>query len=529
MSLKKKIVLSFAISAAVIAVLAAFEYINFIAIKKEIRYLELTDTIRSKSLQLRRHEKNFFLYGHTEGAGESAAIRRYLAELNFLLAGNAAKDKSGELLFLQQLVRGYAQKFDGIETLMRDLSDRFDHLRIPGTPYAKFLPYMQSTFSNAPAQTAKLLQGVFQAPPGSSLVKGLLLLNTEINNLRKDGEDILTLSKELDSTARANVDRGIYLSQIAILVLFPLFLVLGIGSLFFISGNVVNRLRLLINVVEKTGKGDFPRMSVLSRWGNRDEVGLLIQKFNTMEDELAQHEEELERKNNELLRTKKLAAIGTLAAGVAHELNNPLNNIALSAQMLVRETGDECPEYVVGIVRDIVGQTGRVKRIVGDLLEFARGREPHKREIDLNEIIMGAYKMVSTTVPTDGIIFTLDTDPHGVLLPVDPEQLERVFINLFTNAVDAMSSSGDLSVKVGREGKRAAIRVADTGKGIPADALEKIFEPFYTTKDKGTGLGLAIVFSIIKKHAGAIQVESGEGSGTVFSITLPLQEESHGS
>lgn len=525
MSLKKKIVLSFIISAAVIAVLAAFEYGNFLAIKKEIRYLELTDTIRSKSLQVRRHEKNFFLYGYTEGGVEPESIRRYLAELDALLTVNAARDKYGELKALQNLIREYGRKFDVIEKRMQELSLEIARLRTPGDSHRTFLPYMQSTFANAPTRTANLLQGTFRIAGESALVKGLLLLTAEINGLRKDGEDILAVSKELDSVARAGAERGIYLSQIAILVLFPLFLLVGIGSLFVISGNVVKRLRLLINVLDETGKGTFPRMSVLSRWGDHDEVGLLIEKFNTMEDELARREEELEKKRAELLRTRKLAAIGTLASGVAHELNNPLNNIALSAQMLVRETGEGCPEYVGEIVRDIVGQTARVKRIVGDLLEFARGREPHMREVGLDEIILGAYKMVSTAVPTDNIVFTFDAEPEGISLTVDPEQMERVFINLFTNAIDAMPSGGELRVKAAGEGDRVSIRVADSGKGIPPEAVEKVFEPFYTTKDKGTGLGLAIVFSIVKKHNGTMFVESGEGKGTVFTITLPTREE----
>ena len=117
--------------------------------------------------------------------------------------------------------------------------------------------------------------------------------------------------------------------------------------------------------------------------------------------------------------------------------------------------------------------------------------------------------------------FFLDSDPAGVVLPADPEQMEQVFINLFTNAVEAMSGRGELRVQAKTPGDSVTIRVSDTGKGMPKDAVEKIFEPFYTTKDKGTGLGLAIVFNIIRKHYGEIGVESEEGKGTTFTITLP--------
>jgi signal transduction histidine kinase len=352
------------------------------------------------------------------------------------------------------------------------------------------------------------------------LIRNLHELDSEIIALRKSGEDILMISKELDSAARTKTERFINISQVAILAVFPLFFIVGIGTLFFISGNVVNRLRLLISTVEKTGGGNFPHMSVLSRWGKNDEVGLLIQKFNDMEDQLVMREAEIDKKNQELLQSKKLAAIGTLASGVAHELNNPLNNIYLSAQILEREAKDAPSPMIRETVNDIVGQTIRVKGIVADLLEFARGREPLLLEVDMNELIMGAYKLVSTSMDTGAINFSLETDPAGVKADADPEQMERVFINLFANAVAAMSGAGDLKVKAMTGKDVVEIKVSDTGRGIPPDAVEKIFEPFYTTKDKGTGLGLAIVFNIIKKHGGDITVESAEDKGTTFTVIL---------
>jgi signal transduction histidine kinase len=237
-------------------------------------------------------------------------------------------------------------------------------------------------------------------------------------------------------------------------------------------------------------------------------VGILIDKFNDMEDQLALHEAELEKKNMELMQTKKLAAIGTLAAGVAHELNNPLNNIYLSTQVLAREVSDTCPPDMKEVFNDILSQTVRVKKIVGDLLEFARGREPHLQEIELNGLIRGLFKRFRS----DGgsIACTLATDQPEVLVWADQGQLEQVFINLFTNAVEAMAGRGELRVNISSAGDHAAIQVADSGPGIFRESLEKIFEPFFTTKDKGTGLGLAIVYNLIKKNHGEIVVASEE-------------------
>jgi two-component system NtrC family sensor kinase len=524
MSLRKKIALGFFISAFIIALLAAFEYVNFVEIRKEIRTLETTDTIRSKSLQLRRHEKNFFLYGYERETEEAAAVRGYLAELDAILSKNIIGNTSARWAVLRERVHEYSRQFEAVMLAKQKISGEFQRIRPAARHYSAVFPFVESAFIERPLHAADFLEKVLPPPGRHTLVRSLRELDSVIAALRKSGEDILVISKELDSTARTNADRFIHISQAAILVVFPLFFIVGIGTLFFISGNVVNRLRLLIHTVEKTRGGHFPRMSVFSRWGKNDEVGLLIEKFNDMEDQLLARETEIEKKNRELLHGKKLAAIGTLASGVAHELNNPLNNIYISAQMLERETRDTSSPAVMELVGDIVGQTIRVKGIVADLLEFARGREPGFREIELNELIMGAYKLVSTSMNTVGITFTLDSDPGGIRIDADPEQMERVFINLFTNAVTAMSGEGDLKIRVVRENDAIKIMISDTGRGIPPEAVEKIFEPFYTTRDKGTGLGLAIVFNIIKKHGGDISVESAEGRGTTFMIVLPAEK-----
>ena len=519
MSLKKKIALSFFISAFLIAVLAAFEFINFVEIKREIRFLELTDTIRSKSLQLRRHEKNFFLYSPLKAEEESKAIHSYLDELDSLLVDTFPEGKADVLPALRAHVLGYRGGFDAIESLLKSLLTELGKTKRAYGSYAQFFPLIESTLYERPLQAADFLERAFPAPRPHRLVDGLRELDGRISSLRKDGEGIITVSKELDKKAREKVESSIGMSQAAILIVFPLFLASGILMLFLITKNVVRRLGLLIDVVEKTGKGQFSHVAAPTDDPGTDEVGVLIRKFDDMEDQLAEREAELERKNRELLQGRKLAAIGTLAAGVAHELNNPLNNIYLSTQVLAREAGANCPPAVKEAMGDILGQAVRVKKIVGDLLEFARGREPQQRDVELNGLIRGVFSRLSAD--TGKVRFFLDSDPAGVVLPADPEQMEQVFINLFTNAVEAMSGRGELRVQAKTPGDSVTIRVSDTGKGMPKDAVEKIFEPFYTTKDKGTGLGLAIVFNIIKKHYGEIGVESEEGKGTTFTITLP--------
>ena len=520
MSLKKKIALGFFISAFIIAILAVFMYVNFIEIRKEIRYLEVTDTFSRKSLQLRRHEKNYFLYSPQKADDESHAVHVYLDELKVILEQNPNMEKA-DTEALRSYIAEYEQRFNRIESSVRRMTAAFGRTKDEHMQHALFISLAELAFIEKPSQTAIFLNKVISFPRGHELIIGLRELETENLLLRKAGEAIVETAKDLDKVAREKVDAVIRVSQIAIVVIVPLFFIVGIGTLFLISRSVSRRLMLLINVVERTGTGAYPHVAAPEKkWGN-DEVGLLIRKFDHMEDQLAERAAEIDRKNKELIQVKKLAAIGTLAAGVAHELNNPLNNIHLSAQVLSKQVGEGGAPIVHEAVSDILGQTARVKKIVSELLEFARGREPRLQKVDLCELMGGVFKKLA--IDTSKVRFSLDCGTEHIVVAADSEQMEQVFINLFTNAVEAMPGGGDIAVRVRASDGAVVVTIADSGKGIAKESQDKVFEPFFTTKDKGTGLGLAIVFNIIRKHYGEIKVESEEGKGTTFTITMPRE------
>jgi signal transduction histidine kinase len=523
MSLKKKIILSFLISCGILAVLAGSAYITFIEIRKEIRFLELSDILRSKTLQIRRHEKNFLLYGDSK---ESESVYVYLTDIGDILEKATVVYKNEYLQRLKESIEDYRIKFHHIENTARDFETEFRRLKPTHSQYSVFFPLIESTFLERPLVNADLLKDVFSLDAEAPAIGNLLELSTEIRSLRSQGEEILVISKDLDKSARGRVERSIRILQTSSMVLFPLFFVIGLGALFVISHNVVNRLKILRTAIEKTGKGDFSSLAVPVR---RDEVGMLITAFNKMENDLVTREEELSRKNEELHRSRKLASIGTLASGVAHELNNPLNNIYISAQILQKEAGETCSPLVQETLQDIVGQTIRVKRIVGDLLEYARGKEPSLKPVELNDLIRDAYKLLKNTLDMENINFVVNSNNEKILVSADKEQMERVFINLFTNAVDAMTGKGDIIVTLAAEADSVRIWVSDTGKGMDREDLDKVFEPFFTTKDKGTGLGLAIVFNIVKKHKGEIFMESEKNKGTTFYLVFPRIGEINGS
>lgn len=507
--LKRKVIFGFILSTGIIAVLLVFEYISFLQVKNETALLEITDTIRTKSLQLRRHEKNYFLYLTPK---ELDSIHRYIGELNQAVGEGKIAYHGERFMELEQKVEQYREHFAKIEAMIPAIRNELALQRKLLPRYEAFFPLMESTFLENPLLNARQLQ--IMHPSGAGRITAMLTsLEAEIDSLRKLGEDIIALSKELDKAARGHIDGFISQSQNAIIILFPVFFFVGIGFFYIIINDVIRRLHTLAALVEKAEREGLAELPLTNEgMADKDEVDILIRKFESMEQHLAQRE-------RELLDSKKLAAIGTLASGIAHEINNPLNNIHTTAQRLQKKTGAECPQFLRQGLDDIFGETNRVRGIVRELLDFAKGRDLRLAPVDLDMLLKDAY----ASIKSHDIALTIDTKPQGLRVQADVELLRQVFINLFTNSAEAMPDGGKLSVRSRLKDKDfALIEISDTGGGIPADIVEKVFEPFFTSKEKGTGLGLAIVYNIIRKHQGDIKVHSIEGRGTTFRITLPL-------
>ena len=255
---------------------------------------------------------------------------------------------------------------------------------------------------------------------------------------------------------------------------------------------------------------------------SNDEIGLLATSFNEMSRKMADDIEQLRALNEQLTRTEKLAAMGTLAAGVAHEVNNPLASISSLIQMMQAKQNldDETSEKL----RLIQTQITRISQVTKDMMDFARVRPAAKSLIDVNEISETALRLASF----DKSFQRLQLEKHyaGNLpkISVDTDQLQQVFLNLFLNARDAMPNGGNLSIKTAQMDDKIRIEIADSGSGIDEKSLKQIFDPFFTTKPtgKGTGLGLAVCYGIITAHGGKIEVLSNNGNGTRFIILLPI-------
>ncbi|WP_179293833.1 PAS domain-containing sensor histidine kinase [Candidatus Methanoperedens nitratireducens] len=227
---------------------------------------------------------------------------------------------------------------------------------------------------------------------------------------------------------------------------------------------------------------------------------------------------EKENLQKQLLQAEKLATIGELAAGTAHQINNPLGNISLYAQMLLKNTKDDDTKAKLTIIDD---EVNKAASIVKGLLDFARQSEPKLSRIDINKEIEKVLSILNPQL--NDIKVTTDLVPLPPIL-ADSGQIQQVIMNLLRNSIQSIEKNGEIMIRTTSKQDHIEISISDNGCGIPEENLDKIFDPFFTTKEqgKGTGLGLSVCYGIIKRHNGSIEVKSETGNGTMFTVKLPV-------
>lgn len=312
--------------------------------------------------------------------------------------------------------------------------------------------------------------------------------------------------------------------------------------LVFSTTRITNPLQKMVVATQKIAKGDLShKLNVKSR----DEIGALAVSFDKMTEELkvankklvewgktlekkvAERTKELTEMQAHLVQSEKLASLGKLAAGIAHEINNPLGGILIYSHLLLEDTDETNPRY--DNLKKIVKETTRCKDIVKGLLQFARPKDPEMILTDINELLENSLSMMERQVLFQNINLKKNYSPDLPRIVADSAQLQQVFINIIINAAEAMDGDGTLSIRtfLGEDGKSIQIEFTDTGHGIKEEDKKRLFEPFFSTKEvgKGTGLGLAISYSIIQKHEGEIKVSSQEGKGSTFTVIIPVKRE----
>jgi two-component system NtrC family sensor kinase len=308
---------------------------------------------------------------------------------------------------------------------------------------------------------------------------------------------------------------------------------------YFTTSLISKPIKELLVATKKIASGDLAhRVNIESR----DEIGDLAESFNqmtialqfanenylsctrTLEKKVEQKSQELENAQDQLIQSEKLTALGKLAAGIAHEINNPLTSILLNSHMVAERIDND--KDLKESLQLIIDETARCASIVTGLLEFARQTPPEKKESEINDVLERILRLFESQMILNNIKVKKNLERDLPMLLVDVNKMKQVFTNIILNSMESMTGGGELSITTHISGNKwVAILFRDTGHGISKENLRKIFDPFFTTKGtKGTGLGLAVTYGIIQQHHGEIDIESEEGKGTVVTIRLPVNE-----
>ena len=318
-----------------------------------------------------------------------------------------------------------------------------------------------------------------------------------------------------------------------------LFVLLAVGLLAAIAGRITRPLGIMVEAADRVAKGDLSgRLDI----EERDEVGQLAQAFNRMTEDLrtAHHDltqwgrtlerrveertRQLREAQDQLVQSEKLASLGKMAAGVAHEINNPLTSILINAHLLLEKCGDhdQAKEHLT-LIAD---ETSRCAQIVGGLLDFARQRPATTVRADIDGIVERTIQLMEMQTSVRNIRIERKLDRSLPPIPIDKNKIQQVFSNLAINACEAMPDGGTLTIasRLSRDGTHIEVVFSDTGVGISPENMSRLFDPFFTTKRFGTGLGLAVSYGIVRQRGGAINVRSAVGRGSEFTVRIPLEE-----
>ena len=306
-------------------------------------------------------------------------------------------------------------------------------------------------------------------------------------------------------------------TQLMLSITAGLALALALGVMIWV-GLTLTPLRRLREGVRRVARGDFRAVTVRTT----DEIGQLAEDFNRMAVSLEQRDRQLARQREELLRSERLATIGKVSAQITHEIRNPLSSIGLNTELLEDEL-DEIPanSEVRQLLSAIRGEIDRLTGVTEQYLQFARLPRLQRSVEDLNQLIQDLIDFMRPELMRNQVNVTFNSDESVLSVRLDGKQIRQSLLNLIRNAIDSMPDGGEVQIHTSWLGDGVELVVQDSGVGINADTLPRIFDPFFSTKDTGTGLGLALVQQIVHEHEGSIRCESEPGQGTQFMIALP--------
>lgn len=463
MKIEHKIYLSNGVHILLLLLIGMFALHGFNEILTKFRFTVIAENLNANFLEMRLAEKNYFLFSDEEAL---STVMTKIIEANNTLQQ-----------VRKEIVRAVGiDKYDRLQNYLDEYKQLVEILLKVGRPVA-----------------------------------------TTRTKLREVGQNLKAFSENI-TALESNRIETIIVHSIKILF-FSFSAVVFFALLFsnFIVRNIGKSLRKIVNLTWAISKGNYQK---IEEDPSPDEMGAVIHAINTMADEL-QHRE------REIVQSKRLASIGILVAGVAHELNNPLNNISMLAQTYAEVYDGLGKEERIGFMERVDGETERLRVIVRNLLDYSKPKERHLAWVAANHVLQKSLSLVQNMLDISNIKIKLMLARDLPDIFIDESQIQQVLVNIVTNAIQAMNKGGDLVITSHYlpQEEVVEIQISDNGQGIAPQYLEHIFDPFFTTKDEGgTGLGLWVSYSIIKNHHGNIRATSQVGVGTTFIISFPTSK-----
>jgi two-component system NtrC family sensor kinase len=481
-SIRKKIVLAFILNFFFISSIAIITIFNLVSIERRLDFNAIISEFLDSTLELRRFEKNYFLYRNNTDFNEAMS---YVTAIETTIKNHKKDfDKSSLVHY------GAANHFGENKMLSKTgaVSERILNLT---SDYRRLLKKARGTHSD---------------------------FERLEEQIREKGRELTETAEKLDEAERTMI-QDMFSATRRHLIVFGALFIIGISLIGkLISTIAIKPLQELETSMTRISSGNFEMLSLSSK---SDEIISINKAFNRMMKELFTH--------RDIIRAEKLTSLGTMLAGIAHEINNPLSNISTSAEILSEEINTIDTEFIKELINQIVKETDRARDIVRSVLEFTRDREFRKKEENLLNLVSETMRFVRSDIPSY-ITLTIDI-PETLTVRVDKQTIQHAILNLIKNSIDAIPDRGAEERIIIRaednEQNGIRIHITDTGMGIPETIIERIFDPFYSTKDigRGTGLGLFITYNIIEQHGGTLHVRSKLGEGSTFTITLPSKGE----
>ena len=469
-SVRRQIYLGNVLVFLFVLIIAVVLILNNEKVQTRLKFLEFVNEFSSEVQQARRYEKNYFLYGTNLN---DAIENIHLAGLIFTRELETFSDMQD-----QETRESILNKIESYESLLGKLFEKQQNvIDLHKTPFSKEIE----------------------------------------THLRKYGQDILASAQRMSIVEKRALERSLKQSRDFHIYSILVLLVLLAMNAWVLVGRIYSTLSRFSTYAKRIASGDF--RPILPKRKFRDEFTDLAVAINEMI-------KEIDTREAVLIQTHKMRAVGTLTAGIAHELNNPLNNIMLTAHMLLEEYKELSEEECLDMLNDVAEETDRARKIIRNLLDFARESSSRMESVDLEKLVDETISLLENQIRLTGITVDVQFTDDLPKIHGDAQKLQQVFVNLMLNALDASPKGGKIQIMgcLGEKADSVKVSVIDYGHGIPTHIVSSVFDPFFTTKPKGkgTGLGLSVSQGIVAKHGGSIKVESKKGSGSRFTVLLPV-------